>query len=63
MFFNIDHCSKWLNGFKEKNIIKDNLTWFNNAQTKSSLTNYLRYKNEPKMEKYLLEKCSYHASN
>ena len=45
--------------FKQRNKIYDTSNWFDRAQTKSSLKDYIRYKSEPTLEPYLLDKGNF----
>ncbi len=55
--------SNWLTTFKNVNKANDHDNWRNNALKKSSLVNYIRHKEKPSLEPYLLDKLNFNGSN
>jgi hypothetical protein len=49
--------------FKNINANRDHDNWLNRALKKSSLANYIRHKERPSLEPYLLDKLNFHGSN
>jgi hypothetical protein len=63
-FYNKETDSiNWSNSFKHVNKRVDQTSWMNRALGKSSLTNYVRHKDQPSLEPYLLDKTNFKGSN
>lgn len=66
-FYNTDHeittQGGWGIFFKNTNKAVDHANWYNNAQSKSTLSNYIKYKTCPSLEPYLLDSQNFTGCN
>ena len=59
--YNLDNHASWFRSFQDANQDHCNRNWYNITCNKSSLSDYIRFKNKPYLENYLIDKLDFYG--
>ena len=61
--FNMEPQHHWLRSFKDEISLDNDTDWFEKAKKKTTLNDYIKFKNAPCLEYYLLDKVNFKGAN